>query len=519
MAKNRAKLAIPLARGVFTVGFWTLSSRVLGFIRDVVFAALLGAGPVAEAFFIAFSLPNVFRRFFAEGAFNTAFVPMFAKKLETNDDALNFARDSVSALAAILIAVTLLAQLAMPILVFAMASGFVGDSRFDIAVHYGRIAFPYVIFISLAALFSGVLNATGRFAAAAAAPALLNISFVLTLSAAGLAGLDPGLTLAWTVPFAGIAQLALVWTAAKRAGFRIALRIPRLTPDLRRLAIIAAPAALAGGVVQINLVIGRQVASVFEGAVAWLSYADRLYQLPLGVVGIAVGVVLLPDLSRRLSTDDLSGSRQAYNRAAEMALALSVPAAVALAVIPLPIISILFERGEFTAQDAAATSVALAIYAAGLPAFVMQKVVQPIFFARHDTKTPFLCAVAAMIINAAVAIGLINTLGYLAAALGATIAGWAMLILLWHRTRSLGDSARFDSRMLVNLPKIIFASILMGIFLWLAVDQTSDLFLNTRLKVVWLFGLVFGGLISYGTVLMMLNALIPSEVRSMIKKR
>ena len=284
---------IRLMSGFLTVGVWTLASRVLGFVRDIMIVAWLGSGPVAEAFFIAFSLPNMFRRFFAEGAFNMAFVPMFSKKLEGGEGAREFAQDAFSGLASLLIAFTVIALFAMPWLVIAMASGFLADERFDLAIDYGRIAFPYVLIISLAALLSGLLNATGRFAAAAAAPVLLNVLFIGSITLAVRLGWPLGTTLAWTVPIGGIAQLALVWVAAARAGFALRLGRPRLTPDLKRLAIIAAPAALAGGVVQINLLIGRQVASFFDGAIVWLNVADRLYQLPLGVVGIAIGVVLL----------------------------------------------------------------------------------------------------------------------------------------------------------------------------------------------------------------------------------
>jgi len=203
--------------GFLTVGGWTLLSRLLGFVRDVMIAAFLGTGPAAQAFIVAFSLPNMFRRFFAEGAFNMAFVPMFSKKLEADDDPLGFARDAFSGLATILIIFTVIAMFAMPWLVWAMASGFVGDARFDMSVTYGRIAFPYILFISLAALLSGVLNAMHRFTAAAAAPVLLNIIFITALVISSTMGLDIGLTLAWMVPIAGIAQLALVWVAAKRA--------------------------------------------------------------------------------------------------------------------------------------------------------------------------------------------------------------------------------------------------------------------------------------------------------------
>lgn len=284
---------IRLVRGFVTVGSWTLVSRVVGFVRDVMMAAYLGAGPVAEAFLIAFSLPNMFRRFFAEGAFNMAFVPMYAKKLERGEDAAGFAQDAFNGLAGVLIVFSVLGTLLMPWLVLAMASGFWGDPRFDLAVTFGRISFSYILFISLVALLSGVLNAGGRFTEASFVPVLMNLMFIVAMLLADRFGWPMGQALAWTVPLTGIAQLAFTWAWARRAGFRPRLAWPKLTPDLRRLAVIAAPAVLAGGVVQINLLVGRQVASFTEGAVAWLSYADRLYQLPLGVVGIAVGVVLL----------------------------------------------------------------------------------------------------------------------------------------------------------------------------------------------------------------------------------
>jgi len=458
---------IRLMQGFFTVGGWTLMSRVLGFVRDVMIAATLGAGPVAEAFVLAFSLPNLFRRFFAEGAFNMAFVPMFSKKLERGEDPLGFARDAFAMLALVLLVFCIVATIFMPWLVWAMASGFVGDARFDLTVLLGRIAFPYIFFISLAALLSGVLNAGGHFRAAAAAPVLLNMIFIVALVMGNGAGWNMGLTLAWAVPVAGIAQLALVWVAAKRAGFAVTPKLPQWTPELRRLAIIAGPAALAGGVVQINLVIGRQVASYFEGANAWLYYADRLYQLPLGVVGIAVGIVLLPELSRRLGAGDTGGGRDAMNRAAEFALTLTLPCAVALAIIPNALVAVLFERGSFTATDTAATALATAIYGLGLPAFVLQKVLQPLFFAREDTKSPFRYALVALVINAVLAMGLAPVVGYKSAAIGATVAGWGMLICLWWGSRQFGEAARFDDQLLRRIPRIVGASLGMGVVIWI----------------------------------------------------
>ncbi|PUB16352.1 murein biosynthesis integral membrane protein MurJ [Yoonia sediminilitoris] len=506
---------IRLMAGFFTVGIWTLLSRVMGFVRDIMIAAFLGTGPVAEAFLIAFSLPNLFRRFFAEGAFNMAFVPMFSKKLEADEGAQKFAQDAFVALAAILTAFTVIGVIVMPVLVTMMASGYIGSERFDLAVYFGRIAFPYILFISLAALLSGVLNATGRFAAAAAAPVLLNIIFITAILLAVIFGQDGpgeiGSALAYAVPVAGVAQMAMVWVAAKRAGYALHPGWPKFTPELKRLAMIAAPAALAGGVLQINLLVGRQVASFFDGAVAWLNYADRLYQLPLGVVGIAIGVVLLPDLSRRLRAGDDNGGRDAFNRACEFCLALTVPAAAALLAIPDALVSTLFERGAFTAEDTAATALAVAIYGLGLPAFVMQKTLQPLYFAREDTKRPFYFAVAAMFLNAGLAVGLSPIIGFTAAAVGTTVTGWAMALLLWVGSRNMGNAARFDARLIRRVWRICTAAAAMGLLLWLIPPLPLP-------RGIELCVLVTVGIVSYFGIGHLIGAFRLSEFRSALRR-
>ena len=494
-------------------------SRVIGFLRDILIAAFLGAGPVAEAFVIAFSLPNMFRRFFAEGAFNMAFIPLFAKKVEKDDGALEFARDAFSGLAAILLILTLLAQLAMPWLVLAMASGFHGDARFDLAVDFGRIAFPYILFISLAALLSGVLNSLGRFAAAAAAPVLLNVILVGAMLWANAAGWDMGLTLAWAVPVAGVAQVALVWQAAARAGFRLVPRMPKLTPELRQLAIIAAPAALSGGVLQINLLVGRQVASFSDGALQYLNLADRLYQLPLGVVAIAIGVVLLPELARKLGAADELGGQQAFNRATEFALLLTLPAAVALVIMPGPLVTVLFERGQFTAADSAETAMALAIYGVGLPAFVLQKVLQPLYFARSDTKTPFRFALATMVVNAVLAVGLAFWVGFLAAAIATSFAAWVMVWLLWRGSRTMGMAARLDDGIRKRAWRIVLASAIMGLAIWVILQAAAPIFLMAQLRIVALVLLVLAAMVIYFGAAFALGALNMAQLKASLKRR
>ena len=506
-----------MLRGFFTVGSWTLVSRALGFFRDIFIAGALGASPVAEAFVVAFSLPNLFRRFFAEGAFNMAFVPMFSKKLESGDAPLNFAKDALSMLALVLIALNVVALLAMPYLVWIMASGFSGDERFDLTVLFGRIAFPYILFISLAALISGVLNSAGKFIAASAAPIFLNLCFIAALLVANWVGWNIGLTLAWSVPLAGVVQLTFVWVAAHRAGFSLVPRMPRMTPELRRLALIAAPAALAGGVVQVNLLVGRQIASYFEGANAWLYYADRLYQLPLGVVGIAVGIVLLPELSRRLRVGDASGGREAFNRAAEFSLLLTIPAAVALFVIPTALVSVLFERGAFSAADTSATALATAVYGLGLPAFVLQKLYQPLFFAREDTKSPFYFALVALAVNAVVALCLRPYFGFLSAAYGATFAGWAMLVCLWWGSRKFGEAAHLEPALLAKVGRIILASVMMGATVWSVTALISPILQMSGYRVLALVIILIVGIGSYIIAGRVTGAFTVSELRKKLR--
>ncbi|MFN3845119.1 MAG: murein biosynthesis integral membrane protein MurJ [Paracoccaceae bacterium] len=488
---------IKLIRSIMVVGGWTLLSRGAGFARDIMMAAYLGAGPVAEAFLIAFSLPNMFRRFFAEGAFNMAFVPMFAKKLEGGEDAKGFARDAFSGLAGILIVFSVLGTMAMPWLVWAMASGFAGDARFDLAVLYGRIGFSYILFISLVALLSGVLNAFGRFTEASFVPVLMNLMFIGAMLLAAYFGWDMGLTLAWTVPVTGVAQFAFTWWSASRVGFALVPTWPKMTPELKRLFIIAAPAVLAGGVVQINLLVGRQVASFTEGAVAWLSYADRLYQLPLGVVGIAIGTVLLPDLSRRLRAGDAEGGRASFNRGTEFALALTFPAAVALVVIAMPLCAVLFQRGAFGADDTANTAMALAAYGLGLPAFVFQKVLQPLYFAREDTRRPFRYAVISMIVNAVIAVGLMPVIGFIAAALATTISAWVMVWQLWRGSRGMGPEADFDDRFRSRGWRIVVSAVAMGVVLFVAMSALGPMLGTPGARYAGLALLIAAGIVSY----------------------
>ena len=461
-----------LLRNFATVGGATAVSRVLGFVRDIFMAAALGTGPVADAFFVAFRFPNLFRRLFAEGAFNSAFVPLFARRLEGEGEqsARAFGSESLSALLTALLIFTALAEIAMPFLMYGLAPGFLDDpEKFDLTVFLTRIALPYLTLVSLLAFFSGVLNARGRFAAAALAPALLNVVFIAALLFILWKGWHDspraGEALAVAVLIGGVAQLAMVMIAARRAGTLLPLRRPRLTPGVRRLIRLGIPGVISAGIIQINIVVGTMIASLQDSAVSYLYYADRLYQLPLGVVGIAIGVVLLPDLSRQLRAGRQDVANHQMNRGLEFSMALTLPAAAALFVIAEPVINVLFERGSFTASDTDMTAAALLGFSIGLPAFVLVKVFSPGFFAQEDTKTPMWFAGVSLVVNVVLSLSLFPFLQHVGIALATSVAAWINALLLAITLQRRGGFS-LDDRARKRLPLILIASLLMGACLY-----------------------------------------------------
>ena len=454
-----------LLGSIATVGGYTMVSRVLGFVRDVLIAAILGAGPVADAFFVAFKLPNFFRRLSAEGAFSAAFVPMFAGILaaEGLEAAKRFAERSLSVMLLALLVFVAGMEIVMPSAMAVFAPGFVSrPETYDLAVGLTRITFPYLLLVSLVALYGGVLNALDRFAAMAAAPILLNIFAI-----AALIFLTPhvetaGHALAWAVVASGGAQLLFLVISAARAGVSLKLPVPRLTPRVRRMLRLMLPAALGAGVVQINMLVDVILASLLpEGSVSYLYFADRVNQLPLGVVGVAVGTALLPLISRQIRLGDEGGAVHSQNRALEFALTLTLPAACGLAVLAQPIVVVLFERGAFDPAAAAATSAALAAYAAGLPAYVMIKVFSPGFFARHDTTTPVKVAIGAMVVNLALNLALMPILAHVGIALATALSSWLNVGVLVMILRRRGYY-RLDDGARRRLPRLLLAALLMS---------------------------------------------------------
>ncbi len=430
-------------KAVTTVGGYTLASRILGFIRDILTASFLGAGPVADAFFIALKLPNFFRRITAEGAFSVAFVPMFSKIVveEGEAEAKSFAEEAQAVMLATLLPFTVLCMIAMPWLLYIIAPGVhcsAGDPhcnplRFHLAVTFSRITFPYIVMMSLTALLGGVLNSLKRFAAFAAAPMFFNITLIGALLFFAHKFPTAGHALAWGVAAAGVIQFT--WILANCRKHRIAprLRRPVLTPRIRKLFRLMLPGAIGAGATQINVFVDMILASLLPvGSISYLYYADRLYQFPLGVIGVAIGTALLPMLSQALKTGKDGEAGGLLTRAFETGLMLTLPAAFGLIVLAQEIMSVLFQRGAFTPMASVQSSHALIAYATGLPAFVLIKVFSTAYFARDDTSTPVKFAIACAILNTVLAIALIAPMKHVGIALATAIAAWVNMALLVH---------------------------------------------------------------------------------------
>ena len=522
-----------LYRSFATVGGLTLVSRVFGFMRDILLARLLGTGPVADAFVIAFRFPNLFRRLFGEGAFNSAFVPLFSGRLEREGPsaAREFAEEAMAGLLLVLLVLSALCMIAMPWLMLVLAPGFAATpEKFDLAVVMSQIAFPYLTCMSLVALLSGVLNSLGKFVESASVSIVLNLTLMAAILFAMALGYGndrgAGLILAWGIFAAGILQLILLLDGARRNDMLLRLGRPRMTEGMRRLITLGIPGVIAGGVTQINIVIGGMIASLQDRAVSYLYYADRLYELPLAIIGIAIGVVLLPDVSRHLRAGDHAAAMDSQNRSLEFAMLLTVPAAVALAVVPREIVSVLFERGAFTAADTPATASALAIFAVGLPSFVMIKVFSPAYFAREDTATPMRFASISLAANTLGSVALfllfrrLGWMPHLGIAVATTLGGWLNAGLLYA---TLAKRAEFvaDARLKRALPRILLASALMGFVLWILAGLLApQLAVASGLltRAAALATLVGAGFIVYSTAALALGIVGLRQLRGQLRR-
>jgi len=523
-----------LIKSTAIIGTLTLLSRVLGLVRDTFMTKYLGAGPVTDALITAFKIPNTFRRIFAEGAFNAAFVPLYARRIEEDGEegADKFASEAFAALFLMVTAIVVLFEVTMPwtLNLFGVGLDRTGEtgavfgmnlSPYSLAVLCAQITMPYLLLISLTSMFSGILNTRHHFAIAAFAPVLFNItqiSILIMMASAGWSQPLLAVYLCVGMTLSGFLQVGLVYWACRKSGLNLRLKRPRLTPGVRRLFVLGVPGMLAAGVTHINIMVSNSIATLQDSAASWLYWADRLYQLPLGMIGIAMGIALLPALSRRLRAGDEQGAKTSLNRAMEIAAFLTLPAAAALAVMPEFLVGGLFQRGAFDANDTAATSMALRMFAFGLPAFVMIKVLTPAFFARENTKTPMIYAAMSAVINLLLGLVLFFTLGFWGLAVATSIAGWINVFFL---TRALLRSGDFtpDARLKSRLPRIAAASLLMGGAVWALSAHFMPELGTGFAKNYLLLALVSGaGLVFYAACALALRAYGPSDIRYALGK-
>lgn len=512
------------ARNIATVGIATLMSRVLGFARDMLIAALFGAGVRADAFFVAFQVANLVRRLLAEGALNAALVPLYLQARDRGGDvaAGAFAGRLVGTALVGLSVFAGLCALAMSWIVPVLAPGFqAGGPRTALAIDLARLMLPYLVFAGPLAVLIGVLNANRRFAFAAFTTAAFNVVVLGALAVVmfgGTAGGDASArVLAFAVGAAGLAQLALVVIAILFGDARVTPLRVSLGPDIRRFLTLAVPGLIANGIPQITLIAGVMVASSSRSAVSWLYYANRLVELPLGIVGIAVGTVLVPTLTHALRGGDHADGEAAESRGLELALGLALPAALALAVLAQPIVHVLFERGAFTAADTAATAAALAAFAFGLPGHILVKTFSPVFFAREDTTTPMRATLAGLAVAVVLSLALFPIWRHVGVAIAIALSGWATAAMLAAQiVRRIGF--RIDAAARRRLPRIVLAACLMGVVIELAWMRAAPWLAGTgdTIHAGALLLLVVLGLASYGLFLRLLGV---AELRHLLAVR
>ena len=502
-----------LIKSTGTFSFFTIISRLLGYVRDILIAVFLGTGPLADTFFVAFRIPNTFRRLFSEGAFNAAFVPSYSSLLVNKKISQKFANNIFNLLLIGLFFLVLIIEIVMPLFIFLIAPGFDGDfQKMELAIILTRITFPFLMFISLASFFSAILNSHNKFAIASAAPIILNILLIGVLLLAKI--LDDQLVyyLSYAVTISGILQFIFLYFFIKKyftprinLSFKIDNKIKKFFKKLL-------PSIFSSGVTQINIFVGTIIASFQASAVSYLYYADRIYQINLAIAGIAIGVVILPQLSKHIKSNKKEKIELIQNKALELSLFLSIPAAIALLIASEEIISSLFGYGSFDEQSVKNSAKALFYFAIGLPAFSLIKVFSTFFFARHNTKIPFYISLVSVSSNIFISIIFFKEVGFIIIPIATTISSWFNAILLFIFLKKTNFFS-FNSGFISKFIKILLASLLMGIFFNYVIHFfNGKLLYEASFKAIYLVGVVTSGLIFYLLISVLIKAFKRSDI-------
>lgn len=509
-----------LFKATGTIGGLTMVSRIAGFMREMLMSRILGAGIYTDAFYVAFRLPNTFRRLFGEGAFSAGFVPLYSQRLQSGgeQEAKTFSEEVLAVFLPTLIVFTIVFELIMPLFILAI-TGWRGHEQ-EFATFLTRITFPYLLLISLVSLFSGILNSIARFTAAAFAPALLNLAMLAALLLFREGGAVTATAVAAAVTIGGILQLGLLIAACKRAGIVLKVRRPRLTPGVRQFIRVVLPATLGAGVYQVSVFIDTFfLARIGTGAVSWFNYADRLNQLPLGVIGAAIGTAILPQVSRHVDIGEADKAAHVQGQAAELAMLLCLPAALALCVSALPLVSAIFEAGRFTASDSRYTALTLSIIALGLPAYVLVKVLTPGFYARRDTATPVKVAVGVLVANVILNFALIPTFGIGGLAAAVALSSWLNCIVLYVLLHRRGHF-RLQGWLLSRLARQLIAAAAMVAALIAIRTVLSGWFDGSfGQRLAGVVAIVGGGMIVYFPLVWILGGTDREELKALVRRR
>ena len=509
-----------LHKATGTIGGLTMVSRIAGFAREMLMSRILGAGVYTDAFYVAFRLPNTFRRLFGEGAFSAGFVPLYSQRLQSGGEAEAklFSEEVLAVFLPTLILFTLIFIALMKPFIWAI-TGWHGE-QLAFGTYLTRITFPYLLLISLVSLFSGILNSIARFTAAAFAPALLNLAMLCALIIFRQGGPVTATAVSAGVTIGGVLQLGLLIAACKRAGIVLRIRRPRLTPGVRQFIRVVVPATLGAGVYQVSVFIDTFfLTRIGTGAVSWFNYADRLNQLPLGVIGAAIGTAILPQVSRHVDIGEVDKAARVQGQAAELAMLLCLPAALALAVSALPLVSAIFEAGRFNARDAHFTALTLSIIALGLPAYVLVKVLTPGFYARRDTATPVKTAIVVLVANVILNFALIPAFGIAGLAAAVALSSWlncAILYALLHRRGHFRVEGWLASRLARQL---LAAAVMVAVLLGIRAGLTGWFSGSLGHRLAGVIAIVGGGMAVYFPLVWMLGGTDREAFKSLLKRR
>ena len=458
-------------------GFYTLLSRVLGYFRDILIAIFLGTSIYADAFFVAFRLPNTFRRLFAEGTFNAAFIPSYAEeKLKGEESGKKFANEIFSLLLLFLIFLIIIVEIFTPFLVYLIAPGFYEDTeKYSLAIEFTRITFPFLLFVSLSSLLSGILNTNNKFAAAAAAPIVLNIVLILFLLISFYYNKNIAKSLSVGVTLAGILQFVILIFFTKKFYLPTLKLIFKFNDNVRNFFRKLLPSIFSSGITQINILVGTIIASFQSGAVSYLYYADRVYQINLAIAGIAVGTVALPSLSKSIKLNNQKSVDQIQNKSVELSLLLSIPAAFGLLIASKEIVNSLFGYGSFSSTDIINTSLAVTFFATGVPAFALIKVLSTFYFARNNTKIPFYISLISMILNIVLSVSLFKKFGFIIIPIATSGSTW-IAVIIYFILLSRNKIINFEKKYWLNFIKILLSTAIMCLFLYFGLDYFEDKF-------------------------------------------